>query len=337
MRLFASLFALAAVAGTAAMAEPAPYQSIDIEAAGPQGALKGTLAGPIAPDRPVVLIIPGSGPTDRDGNRQFGLKAASYKLLAEALASRQIASVRIDKRGMFASAAATENPNAVTVEDYASDTLAWIAAIRQKTGASCVWLAGHSEGGAVALAAAAKQPDDICGLVLVSTTGRPLPEMLKEGIRASPANAPLLEEADKVIDRLAAGERVDASEMSEKVGLFFDARVQDHFINTFRFDPAKLIHGVSKPMLILQGERDIQVSVADAEALKQAKPDATLKLLPKVNHVLKEVETDDRAANMATYTDPNLPLAPGVAEAIAEFVSMKQGQAVALNSEARSQ
>lgn len=315
MILFASLFAFAA-----AVAEPAPLQSIDLEVPGPHGALKGTLAGPIAPDRPVVLILPGSGPTDRDGNSPRGVKAAPYKLLAEGLANRQIASVRIDKRGMFASAAAVPAPNAPTVEDYVNDAQAWIAATRQRTGASCVWLEGHSEGGAVALAAAAQQPADICGLVLMATTGRPLPEVLKEQIRASPANAPLLEETDKVIDRLAAGERVEANEMSPKVGLFFDDRVQDHFINLFRFDPAKLIQGVSKPMLILQGERDIQVSVADAEALKQAKPDATLRLLPKVNHVLKQVETDDRGANIATYADPNLPLAPGVVEAIAEFV-----------------
>jgi len=318
MILFASLFAFAA-----AIAEPAPLQSIDIEAPGPYGALKGTLTVPIAPDRPVVLIIPGSGPTDRDGNSPRGVKAAPYKLLAEGLAERQIASVRIDKRGMFASAAAAPDPNAVTVEDYASDAQAWIAATRQRTGASCVWLVGHSEGGAIALAAAAQQPDDICGLVLVATTGRPLPEMLKEGLRASPANAPFLEETDKVIDRLAAGERVDASEMSPNVGLFFDPKVQEHFINAFRFDPAKLIQGVSKPMLILQGEQDIQVSVAEAEALKQAKPEATLKLLPNVNHVLKQVETEDRGANIATYADPNLPLAPGVVDAVAEFVSLK--------------
>ncbi|HEY4545312.1 MAG TPA: hypothetical protein VIG90_02640 [Pedomonas sp.] len=58
---------------------------------------------------------------------------------------------------MFASAAASPDPNAVTMDDYAPDTQTWIAAVRQRTGARCVWLLGHSEGGLVALAAAARR------------------------------------------------------------------------------------------------------------------------------------------------------------------------------------
>jgi len=73
-------------------------------------------------------------------------------------------------------------------------------------------------------------------------------------------------------------------------------------------------------VLILQGERDLQVSVADAERLKQAAPQAKLVLLPNTNHVLKTVTTADPRANGATYMDPSLPLAPGVVDAVANFV-----------------
>ncbi len=69
----------------------------------------------------MVLIIPGSGPTDRDGNNPAGIKAATYRLLAEGLASRGVATLRIDKRDMFASAAATPDANAVTIADYVVD------------------------------------------------------------------------------------------------------------------------------------------------------------------------------------------------------------------------
>ena len=65
-----------------------------------------------------MLIVPGSGPTDRDGNNPMGVAAAPYRMLAEALAARGIGSVRIDKRGMFASAGAAADPNAVTIGDY---------------------------------------------------------------------------------------------------------------------------------------------------------------------------------------------------------------------------
>lgn len=73
-------------------------------------------------------------------------------------------------------------------------------------------------------------------------------------------------------------------------------------------------------MLIVQGENDIQVSVADARRLALARPDAKLAILPGVNHVLK-LAPAERAANIVTYTDPNLPLAPGVGEVVADFIS----------------
>ena len=117
-------------------------------------------------------IIPGSGPTDRDGNNPLGISAASYRLLAVGLAESGIGSVRIDKRGMFASTGAVADPNAVTIGDYVADVGSWVGTIREKTGTRCVWLAGHSEGGLVALAAAAKVTG-LCGLVLIATPGRP--------------------------------------------------------------------------------------------------------------------------------------------------------------------
>lgn len=73
-------------------------------------------------------------------------------------------------------------------------------------------------------------------------------------------------------------------------------------------------------MLVLQGQRDLQVSKMDAHLLKQAASQATLVLLPDVNHVLKSVKSDDVGANAATYADPGLPLAPGVVDAIADFM-----------------
>jgi hypothetical protein len=96
--------------------------------------------------------------------------------------------------------------------------------------------------------------------------------------------------------------------------------VQGFLISVFSYDPAKLIAAVNKPVLILQGKRDMQVSVADAERLKQAAPAAKLVLLDDTNHVLKTVTSDDRRANAATYANPRLPLAPGVVDAVAGFV-----------------
>jgi uncharacterized protein len=317
--LEAELFAATVVlAATLAAADAAPVQRY-VEAPGPSGPLKGTMLAPASGGAPMMLIIPGSGPTDRDGNNTYGVKAATYKLLAEGLAERGIGTVRIDKRGMFASTMAVADGNAVTINDYVTDVGAWIGSIRKQTGASCVWVVGHSEGGLAALAAAQKVPD-ICGLVLISTAGRPLGEVLRMQIRANPANAPILDQAMSAIDSLEAGKRFDVTGMNPALMPLFAPQLQGFLISAFSYDPARLISTVTKPVLILQGERDLQVSVADAERLKQAAPQAKLVLFPNTNHVLKTVTTPDPRANGATYMDPSLPLAPGVMDAVANFV-----------------
>jgi uncharacterized protein len=319
IRISTSLFAMIALSTTAFAAPPSAPVQADVQAPGPLAPLKGTMLAPAGGNAPMMLVIPGSGPTDRNGNNPYGVKAATYRLLAEDLAARGIGSVRIDKRGMFGSSAAVADGNAVTIDDYAADTHAWIAVIRQQTGVSCVWVLGHSEGGLVALAAAQKSTD-ICGVVLVAAAGRPLGEVMRSQFRSNPVNAPVLDWAMKAIDSLEAGKRVDVTGMHPALAPLFAPQVQGFLINAFSYDPAMLIAAVGKPVLIVQGGRDFQVGVVDAERLQQAAPKAELVILPDANHVLKAVASDDRRANIATYADPTLPLAPGVIDAIAGFV-----------------
>ncbi len=301
-----------------ANAVPALVES-QLQAPGPLGALKGTMLATENSKGPAVLIIPGSGPTDRDGNNPLGIKGSPYKLLAAGLAAKGITAVRIDKRGMFGSRRAIADPNAVTIGDYATDVHNWIKVIRGETGASCVWVAGHSEGGLVALASS-RSPDGICGLILLASPGRPVGEVLREQARANLAHTPLLSEALSGIDALEKGRRVDARAMHPALLELFRPDIQGFLISMLATDPGRLAANFHKPLLIMQGERDIQVSVLDAQALKQAAPHAKLVLLPDTNHVLKTVTSPDRAANLVAYAKPNLPLAPGVVDGIAQFI-----------------
>ena len=196
---------LAAALLAAAAFGPASAAESDIRAPGPNADLAGTLSE-AGPGAPIVLILPGSGPTDRDGNNPLGVAAAPYRLLAEALAANGVASVRVDKRGLFGSRAAVPDPDAVTIAEYASDALAWVQAIRTRTGVRCVWLLGHSEGGLVALQAA-QEPGPLCGVILVSTPGRPFGQLLREQLRANPANAPILDAALGAVDASKPGGR----------------------------------------------------------------------------------------------------------------------------------
>lgn len=320
MRRCGSMLALAAGVALAATPVAAAPQSVEMAVPGPGAPLAGTLLLAEAGQAPVVLIVPGSGPTDRDGNSPLGVTAASYRLLAEALAAKGISSARIDKRGMFGSKAEGSDASRATIDDYAADVGAWAKALKGRTGRDCIWVAGHSEGGLVALTAAGNP--DICGAILLAAPGRKLDTIIREQIAANPANAPIAADANAALDKLAKGEKVDVSAMHPALAQgLFNPVVQDFLIDVFKRDPVTLIARIDKPLLIVLGLADLQVSRVDADLLKAAQPRAELRLIDGMSHTLKRVAGEGRAANMATYADPSLPIDPVLVDAIAQFLS----------------
>ncbi len=311
------LVALIAAALTAATA--APSASVEMVVAGPTGALKGTFAGP-ASGAPVAMIIPGSGPTDRDGNNPLGIKAQPYRLLADALAAHGVATVRVDKRGMFGSAGAGD-PDMVTMDAYAANMAAWTRAVKARTGAPCVWLIGHSEGALTALITA-QTDHDVCGLVLISGAGRKLGDVLRQQLSNIPglaAHRLMQEVAINDVGVLEAGGTVDPAGLPPALAALFAPKVQPFLRDLLGRDPAGLVRGYPGPVLVLQGTTDLQTTMTDAERLAGARPGVKLVRLEGMNHVLK-IAPVDRAGNVATYADPGLPLAPGVADAVAGFI-----------------
>lgn len=276
--------------------------------------LHGTLLAP-SETRAAALIIAGSGPTDRDGNSPLGVSAASYRLLAEGLAAHGVATVRTDKRGVAASAFAGGREEDLRFTDYADDARAWAAETARLTGQPCAWLIGHSEGAMVALVAAGEGDEAVCGLVLLSGAGRPIGAVLREQLATAPE--PFLSQALAILAELEAGRPV--AEVPPQLAALFRPSVQPYMISWLPLDPAELVAAYKGPVMIGQGTTDIQVGVADAQALAAARADATLKIWEGVNHLLK-IAPADRAANAATYRDPDLPLAPGVVDDIAAFI-----------------
>jgi pimeloyl-ACP methyl ester carboxylesterase len=290
--------------------------STPVELTASPAPLHGTLLTPEGPTRAAAVILPGSGPTDRDGNSgQFGIRASTYRLLAEGLAERGVASIRIDKRGIGDSTAAATSEADLRFNTYADDARAWAAEAAAKTGQPCAWLIGHSEGALVALAAVADHNHKICGLVLLSGAGRPAATVLREQLAALPE--PLKTHAYDALSELESGRTV-ANPPAELAAVFRPS-VQPYMISWLALDPAQLAAAYDGPIFIGQGATDLQVNVADAEAIKAAQPRATLTIWDGVNHVLK-IAPAERTANIATYMDPALPLAPGVVETVADFI-----------------
>lgn len=297
----------------AILAVSAPVWADDVTVPALPGELHGTLLKAGAKSAP-VLIIAGSGPTDRDGNSALGLSTDTYKLLAEGLAAKGIASLRYDKRGVGESRAAMVKQSDLRIQTYADDAASMAAALRKQTAARCVWLLGHSEGALLAEFVAQK-PDGICGVVLVSGSGRRIADVMREQLSVMPE--PARGKALAAIAELEAG-RLVPNPPAQPLNLFY-SEVQPYLISWMAADPAQLVSRIKLPVLIVQGETDIQVSVTDAKALAAAQPKAKLVLLPGVNHILKTAPAE-RNANMATYADPSLPLAPGLVDTIAAFM-----------------
>jgi uncharacterized protein len=275
------------------------------------GTLYGTLATPGRAPAPVVLIIAGSGPTDRDGNSRLGVNGDTYKLLAADLSQRGVASVRYDKRGIGASAAALTSESDLTFETYIGDAAGWANLLHRDVRFSGVVIAGHSEGSLIGMIAAQRIP--VRAFVSLAGAGRPAPVILREQLKK---NAPeVYAQSDAIITSLQHGELVKT--VPADLNVLFRPAVQPYLISWFKYDPAVEIAKVRAPATIVQGTADVQVTVEDAQLLKRGDPSADLVIVNGMNHVLKHApDTSSQAAILKGYQDPSLPVEPAVVDAI---------------------
>lgn len=262
----------------------------------------------------VVLIIAGSGPTDRDGNNTFGLKTDTYKQLAECLAKKGIASLRYDKRGIAASKEAMKSEKELIFENYIEDAKAWISLLKSDNRFSKIIILGHSEGSLIGMVAA--QQTVVDQFISIAGIGRPADKVLQEQLKGK-LPAKLEEESDRVLDSLLNG--IQVTSVSKELYSLYRPSVQPYMISWLKYDPAVEIKKLSIPVLIIQGTTDIQVSVNDAQLLSAAKPDAECIIIKNMNHVLKK-SSSALKENMDTYAKPELPLMKGLTKNIILFI-----------------
>jgi dipeptidyl aminopeptidase/acylaminoacyl peptidase len=226
-----------------------------------------TGAGPF----PVVVLVHGSGPNDRD--ETVGANAP-FKDLAEGLAARGVATLRYVKR-------TKQVPSSVATvkEEVIDDALSALALARQQPGVDPkrVFLLGHSMGAYLAPRIAQGDPA-LAGIVLLAGSVRPMLDLAREQLQY--LGAPL-----SVLDTLKA------------------AAPQTYWDDLASYDPVALARKVQAPFLILQGERDYQVTMKEFELWREglkARQDVTLKSYPKLNHLFLEGEGKSLPAEYST-------------------------------------
>ena len=279
------------------------------------GELSGTLSIPKKGKKfPVVLLIAGSGPTDRDGNQAM-LKNNSLLFLSEELNKNGIAVLRYDKRGVGKSAAAGREEKDLRFDHYVTDAKEWIELLSKDERFSKIIVAGHSEGALIGLLASIENRN-VAGYVSIAGTGRPADEILKEQLSSQPDEARNI--IYDMIDQLKAGDTL--TNVHPAYYTLFRPSVQPYIISWFKYDPAQEIKKVTVPALILQGTTDIQVTEADAGMLAESKPDAKLVIIEGMNHVLKDCDTKDQVKQMGIYQDEKLPVNEQLVKSMVEFI-----------------
>lgn len=276
--------------------------------------IKGTLFSPeIKGDKNnLVILIAGSGPTNRNGNSTIGGINNSLKFLAEGLSKNGVTVFSYDKRIFAQMINKTLDEKTLSFEDFINDTKDVIAFFKSQKKYAKIIIAGHSEGSLIGMVAANGNAD---GYVSIAGAGRPIDEVLSEQIAK---NSPSMKEAaDKDLALLKEGKTFEVK--NPLMATLFRESIQPYMISWIKYNPQLEIKKLNIPILIINGTADSQVPPSDAKLLHEANQKSELLIIQNMNHVFKEVKNDEE--NTKSYSDPKLPVAPELINSIAKFVN----------------
>lgn len=250
------------------------------------------------PQHPAVVLVPGSGPVDRD-ETVAGISV--FAQLAAAIADAGFVVVRYDKRGVGQSGGRQES---ATLDDYAEDTRAAVNFLRRRKDVDekRVAILGHSEGGLVAMLAASRDKKNVAALVLVGTPGSKGGELVLEQQRHLLDRMPIPEGERR--SRIELQERIQQAVISgsgwENVPPGFRRQADTPWFRSFlAFDPAATMRRVEEPILIVQAERDRQVPLRHGQLLldlamsRKANWGVDLVVVQGVNHLMVPAPTGE--------------------------------------------
>lgn len=275
--------------------------------------IKGTLFLPedVTSKTKLVILIAGSGPTNRNGN-QVGTQNNSLKFLAEGLTQNGFAVFSYDKRIFAQMISKTMDEKKLSFEDFINDAKDVITYFKSQKKYAKIIIAGHSEGSLIGMVAAKEYVD---GYVSLAGAGRPIDEVISEQVAK---NSPTLKEATAT-DFAILKEGKTFENKNPMLASLFRGSIQPYMISWIKYNPQDEIKKLQIPILIINGMKDIQVSPSDAELLHKANPKSTLKIIDNMNHIFKEIKVDDD--NVKSYSDPKLPVMPELIQQITTFIN----------------
>lgn len=260
----------------------------------------------------LVIIVPGSGPTNRNGNSFAGVKGDSYKLLANALVVQGLDVFTYDKR--FITQLKLNIPikeEEGRFEDGVND-LALIVDYFSTTYPR-ITLVGHSEGALVANILA-NTSTKVTQYVSLQGPGVAADQIIYDQVvKQLPALG------NKVLELNAALKKGQTIEnIPPMLQALYRPSVQPYLISWMKYDPSIEIKKIKQPTLIIDGDKDLQVSLLHGDLLSKANPKTKRITLKNMNHVLKQIEKDED--NMKSYGNPSFPLHPQLASTITTFI-----------------
>ncbi|WP_431158416.1 alpha/beta hydrolase [Winogradskyella poriferorum] len=273
--------------------------------------IDGTLLVPNEMEKPkLAIIIAGSGPTDRNGNQNF-LQNNSLKKLAENLTSNGIATFRYDKRVVKQLKTGKFDLN-TRFDDFVNDAKDVIKHFKDKDEFSEIFVIGHSQGSLIGMLASM---EDVDGFISLAGAGQNIGDVILEQVEKT---APMFKtDTERVINTLKAGKTTN--DYPPELTSMFSQEIQPFMINWMSYYPTDILNKLDIPILIVNGTKDLQVTVEEAEQLKKSNEKARLKLIENMNHILFIIEGDD-LENSKSYNDTSRAISSDLIKAITSFI-----------------
>ncbi|HLW33580.1 MAG TPA: hypothetical protein VKX40_15060 [Aequorivita sp.] len=274
--------------------------------------IDGSLIVPKADHKlPLAIIIAGSGPTDRDGNQQM-MKNNSLRFLAEDLYKNDIATFRYDKRIVKQMKMRTLDESKVNFGDFIQDAVSILKYFQKDERFSKIYIIGHSQGSLIGMIAAQNGAD---AFISIAGAGQEIDDVIVDQLAQQAPG--LADNARSSFDDL----RVNGVAHNYSPGLasIFRKEIQPFIFSWMQYNPQEEIAKLNIPVLIINGDQDIQVQISEAELLKTAKPDASYKIIHGMNHIFKYIQGNP-LENSKSYNQYDLPVMPDLIDIIVKFI-----------------